>query len=236
MVDYKRAILRPFSDWKKLSIGFLLNIVPIVNLIMYGYALECARTAMKKRYKLPEWKKLGDLFIQGLKAAVIGFVYALPLIIIAVVVLSIFVSTMIRSLAISEAVSENWFVYSLGVLGGSPILPVLILLVLISIVYALAMSYFVPMAIMNFVNKKKFSAGFDFRTILKKALTGKYFVAWLVVAGIAIGWSIVRSLFSPLNAVPLLGLILNLVVSVYVSTIIQITSMTIYGEIYREIK
>ena len=39
MVDYVKAIKRPFSDITKLVIGILLHFIPIVNFINFGYGL-----------------------------------------------------------------------------------------------------------------------------------------------------------------------------------------------------
>jgi hypothetical protein len=54
MVDYTVSIKRPFSDFKKLLIGIVLSIIPIVNFIALGYQLNCAKTAMKKKYEHPD--------------------------------------------------------------------------------------------------------------------------------------------------------------------------------------
>ena len=62
-MDYIGAIKRSFSDWKKLLIGCLLNIIPITNLFSIGYTLECARSELKNKRELPAWEKWGDLFV-----------------------------------------------------------------------------------------------------------------------------------------------------------------------------
>jgi len=47
MVDYGEAIKRPFSDVKKLLIGIVIQLIPIVNFMAIGYQLKCAN-AMEK--------------------------------------------------------------------------------------------------------------------------------------------------------------------------------------------
>lgn len=88
MVKYAEAIKRPFSDWKKLGIGGLMYLIPLVNIITglfaYGYGLLCAKTAKEK--KLPEWKNWGDLFVKGLLAAIIGIIYFIPAAIVGALV------------------------------------------------------------------------------------------------------------------------------------------------------
>src|SRR3989344_4340165 len=82
MPNFEIAIKRPFSDAKKFAKGFLLYVMPFLNIITgifaTGYGLECARTAAKKKFSLPEWKNFGALFFDGLTAFVIGIIYALP--------------------------------------------------------------------------------------------------------------------------------------------------------------
>ena len=65
------AVIRPFTDFKKLLIGILLNIIPVINFFALGYLLECGRTPKKD---LPEWKNFGDFFVEGFFAAVIALI------------------------------------------------------------------------------------------------------------------------------------------------------------------
>ena len=78
MVNYNIAFKRHFTDIKKLIIGLIIGIIPIVNFIATGYHLECAKTAMNKKFKLPDWKNFGKLFVNGFLASVITFIYLLP--------------------------------------------------------------------------------------------------------------------------------------------------------------
>ena len=63
-MEYKKAILRPFLDWNKFLIGVLLSMFPILDIFVKGYGLECGKSAMNKKYKLPEWGL--DNFVKGL--------------------------------------------------------------------------------------------------------------------------------------------------------------------------
>ena len=59
-MEYEKAVKRPFTDLNKFLIGVLLLIVPFLNLItglfVRGYSLECAKSSMKKKFGLPEWR------------------------------------------------------------------------------------------------------------------------------------------------------------------------------------
>ena len=203
MVDYTRAIKRPFSDFNKLLIGIVLQIIPIVNLIAAGYQLECAKTAMKKNFKLPEWKNFGDYFVQGLVVLVIGLAYMLiPLILMVVSGVGI----------VMGAIKGNF-----AALGGAGIGMIASLLLLLAALYIL------PSALMNYVKSGKIGSAFSFGEVLGKALTGKYFVAWLV----AVIYGFV--LMVPLSFIPIIGWAIA-------GFIAGVTSMTIFGEVYNEIK
>lgn len=201
MVDYETAFKKPFSDLKKLLVAFLLNIVPIVNLLVYGYFLEVAKTSGGKKpsTSLPDWKNWGNLFVNGLKALVVSLVYALPLIAVAVV-LSLALGISFRTSSWSEfAGFGSW----LGLL----------------LIFALAFAYFVPSAIVSFALSGKFSKSFEFKEVLRKALTREYFVVWLV--------SIVYSavLGALLGLIPFVGKALAGAVS-------GITMFSLFGEVY----
>ena len=99
-MEYKKAVKRPFTDLNKFLIGVLLLIVPFLNLIgvlllivlflnlitglfVRGYSLECAKSSMKKSYKLPEWRL--DNFVKGLIGLVIMVIYLLPIIVLGLI-------------------------------------------------------------------------------------------------------------------------------------------------------
>ena len=102
MVNFEGAIKRPFQDFKKLGIGLLVYFVAMIPFIGWlasflgmGYGLECAKTAMKKNYKLPEWTDLGNLWIKGFLYFLIGLIYMIPL-------------ALIVAFTIGSALIKNW--------------------------------------------------------------------------------------------------------------------------------
>lgn len=82
-MDIGKSFTFPFDDedWvKKLIIGAVLMIIPIVNFITIGYMIRTMRNVAEGQAKpLPEWDQWGDDFMKGLLVAVAGFVYALPI-------------------------------------------------------------------------------------------------------------------------------------------------------------
>ena len=204
MVKYKEAFKRPFTDVIKLLIGILLNIIPIVNFLAQGYHLECARTSNKKKYKLPKWKNWGNLFVRGLLSTIIGIIYLLPTLIILFIGVGTAFLTTITTQEILPILAT-----------GGP-------LIIIGLILGIVTAYIAPMAIINYAMNYKFLTGFEFGKIFKKAFTGTYFVAWLLV-GI---YGVVLSLI--FNFIPVVG-------SGISSFIAGITMFTVLGEIYSKV-
>ena len=79
MIDLEKAARFPTtnSEWKrKVLIGGLLNIVPIINFLSIGYAYMVFRRAVERGpMDLPEWEDWGKLFLRGLILFVIALIY-----------------------------------------------------------------------------------------------------------------------------------------------------------------
>lgn len=78
MTDYLEYVKFPFQDhdWpKKLLIGAIIIVIPVVNILALGYLMECMRLGIRGRTVLPEWREWEQLAIQGLMLLVVGVVY-----------------------------------------------------------------------------------------------------------------------------------------------------------------
>jgi len=166
-MDLSAAIKRPFQDATKLIIGCALNIVPIVNFLSLGYVLKSGELTLKKKSKIPEWDDWGDFFVKGLLAFIIGLLWMIPAIIIGVVgggtAIAAFVGTIVSGGTPSFG----------AIVGAGIVLIVAFLLALITV-------YFIPAAVFGYIHKGKFGEAFNFSTVFRKALSGKYFIAWLL--------------------------------------------------------
>lgn len=68
----------------KVLIGSLLTLVPILNFAATGYMFEVVReVAAGRDTPLPEWNNFGDKLLRGFIGAVIGFLWTLPVLILA---------------------------------------------------------------------------------------------------------------------------------------------------------
>ena len=81
-MDIGRAYTYMFDDddWlKKIAIGGLIMLIPILNLVALGYAIRVLRNARDGReLPLPEWDDWGGDFVRGLLITVATFIYSLP--------------------------------------------------------------------------------------------------------------------------------------------------------------
>ena len=207
MVNYQEAFKRPLQDIKKLLIGIVLCIIPIVNFLAVGYQLFCAKTALKKDYKLPEWQNWGDLFVKGLLSLIIGVIYAIPLMIVAMFV----IGTAIFAYFNQGMESIMTLITTAGI--G----------MIIFLIIALLTFYIIPMAIVSYVNNFNFSEAFNFGIVFKKAFTGKYLITWILMLLYGIIATVIFSF------IPFVG-------GAIAGFVVGVTAFTAYGEVFAEIK
>ncbi len=86
MIDYNLAFKKPFSDFRKLIIGIILNIFPIINLISYGYILESSDIKRGKQTdEMAEWEDFTGFFVKGLLSFIVILIYSVPAMIVGAI-------------------------------------------------------------------------------------------------------------------------------------------------------
>ena len=84
-MDWGKAFTYVFDDkdWvTKILIGGILSLIPVVNLVVLGYALKVLKNvANGAEQPLPGWDDFGDYFVKGLVSFLGAVVWALPVII-----------------------------------------------------------------------------------------------------------------------------------------------------------
>lgn len=71
----------PIKNWIKIIILGIILIIPIVNLIGLGYYLRILKSTIMGLDELPDFKSVGELFIDGIKLLIVGIIYSIvPLI------------------------------------------------------------------------------------------------------------------------------------------------------------
>lgn len=176
-MDIGRSFTYMFEDqdWvKKVLIGGVVNLIPIVNFAATGYFIEAVRnTAEGRELPLPEWDDFGGKFMKGLMAGIAGFLYALPIMIVVGIIFGL-TAAIAGSLEgdTAEIVSS-----ACPLIGNCLLLVYMILLMLI-----------LPAATIRYALSGQFGAFFRFGDIMAliKANIGGYIIALLValVAGL----------------------------------------------------
>ena len=212
MVGYEKAIKRPVQDFENFAIGVVLNFIPIVNLVVSGYGLHCARNTIRGDNSLPEWDEWVDLFVHGLVSAIIGFIYNLP----AIFLVLASIGPIILGLFTAVIAGDTSMVFAglAGAVGG------VILVLIISLIWILIAAYIIPAAVLQYVRDGfRFSSAFNLRQIIEMVFTMQYLIVWLFV------WIYSFVAFLLLSFIPIVG-------SVVALFVIEVTSMTLFGELY----
>jgi hypothetical protein len=73
------------EDWiKKILIGGVVGLIPIVNFAAIGYMIQIIRNVRDgQTLPLPEWDEFGKYFVDGLWVFLIFLVWAIPIIVVA---------------------------------------------------------------------------------------------------------------------------------------------------------
>jgi hypothetical protein len=163
------------QDWiKKILIGGVVNLIPIVNFAATGYFIEAIRnTAEGRELPLPEWDDFGGKFMKGLMAGIASFIYALPIIVVMGIVFGL---TAVIADSLDGDTAET--ISSICPLMGNCLL----------FVYMILLMLILPAAIVQYALTEQFGVFFRFGDILAfiKANIGGYIIALLValVAGL----------------------------------------------------
>jgi len=187
------------SDSGRLIILIILNLIPLVNWIVLGYAARVLREAPTSEAP-PKLEKYSNLFVDGARVSIASLIYMIvPLILIVAGAVS-----MGAGFFGSEATG-----LMLGGLG--------IVLLLVGILLAFVFLIFLGVGIAHMVKTEKFGKAFAFGEILniiRRIGWGKY-LSWAIVTIII---AIVISALS--GIVPYVGWLLSAIISPFLSVFI----------------
>ncbi len=190
--DYAKKL---FSDAGRLLILIVLDIIPIVNWIVVGYAARVLRESPGTETP-PKLEKYGELFVNGAKIFFASLIYMLiPVILIAVGGGSLFASQF--------SLQGNFVAPSVVFCGAG------LVLVLLGVLLAVALLIMLGMGMANMVKTDKFGKAFAFGeifSIIGAVGWGKY-LAWIIIL------IIIAALVSAVAIIPVVGWIISLVIS-----------------------
>ena len=207
-MSFVTALKRPFSDVKKLALGAIVTLVPILNIGLQGYALRCAT---KKGNDLPEWNGFGSIWVQGLLALVISLIWSIPLMIV--------VGLTLGSVVFSLLKNPSGITSLIGTASGG---------FLISFLLGVLTAYLVPVALLQFANGS-FSDAFALSRVFKKAFTSVWLVGWIlaIVATVILG--VIGMLLSAILAITIIG---PIIVQLLVAFAGSVAGWSLLGEAY----
>ena len=165
-----------FSDFGRLVILIVLDIIPIVNLIVTGYASRVLKESPGADSP-PKLENYGDLFIDGLKIVIASIIYMLIPLILIVAGFGSFFAAMVTG----GGPNFMWGGFTpayMGLLGGTGAV-----LVLVGLLVAFVMLILLAAGIAHMIKTGKFGKAFAFGEILGiigKIGWGKY-IAWLIL-------------------------------------------------------
>jgi hypothetical protein len=168
-MDIGRSFTFVFDDeeWiKKILIGGILTIIPIVNFVVFGYFIDTLKNVIDgQELPLPELD-FGDQFMKGLMFFLASLIYAIPIIVLSIMIA---VVGAIMGGAGDEAAQG---VAGLCALGGNCII----------FIYALVLAVILPAACILYANSGEFGSFFRFGEIIGLITSniGSYIVAILV--------------------------------------------------------
>jgi len=175
-MDLGKAFSFTFEDpdWvKKVLLGGVISLVPILNFAASGYSLEVTKRVLNNDPRpLPEWDDIGGKLVKGLLVAVIGFVYALPL-----TLMNCILQVVTQALARSNSSSSSDQM-------GTAVIVLTSCLGCLMFLYGIFMGFVLPAAIGNYAAKDQLGAAFRFGELL--SLVQKNLGSYLLVLVIEI--------------------------------------------------
>ena len=207
-IDYARRL---FDDFGRLAILIILHIIPIVNLIIYGFMARVIKETPESNTP-PKLEKYGELWIDGLKIFVVAIIYMIiPAVLIAAGAVTLFAPYM------AGPYSPVVWLVPLG-FG--------VVLMAVGIILAFAVAIIMAMAIVHLVKTGSFGKAFavgEIVNIIGKIGWGQY-VIWLIVM------FIFAIIVGAIGAVPVIGWLVSIIVSPIFGVFVSRSAALIYTD------
>ena len=229
MVDYAKAIMKPFSNMTTLVIGMVIGAIPVLNLLVTGYGLKVGQKTIKGDSKLPEWSvgDLVDYIVKLIMYIIIVIVYLLPGAIITAVGALPIIGAII-SAAMSGSMDPTIFMSALA--SGGVLMLIGVLILLIGAILSI-------MAIASYLASNNIMAAFNVGKVLKKTLTASFIISLIVLIIYSIVLAFIVGIITViLMLIPILGWLLVMLLSGALMYIASVTAWTVFGEVFKETK
>ena len=167
----------PIKDWIKIILLGIILIIPIVNFIGLGYYLRIIKSTLAGLDELPDFERVGELFIDGIKLLIVCIIYAIvPLIFYALSFAFAGSATVPSSTTTSSVFSFSYLPTLTGIS---------LVFFIIATIFAIIISIFAYMGIANMVYYgSEIGAALRYREILDRIASigwGNYILWWIVL-------------------------------------------------------
>ena len=212
----------PQSNMALIALSWIVTL--IIMLFAAGYICRVIKYGIGSKYELPEFSDIKGIFLDGLRAFVVGLAYSILPMILFFLGLMLTVNT-----SVGAAVNS---------IGG--------IILLVAIVFAIFASLMEVMALCNMIAKDNFKAAFEFNEILaliKNIGWGRFIgillFTILVVAILSIFIEFIIGAFSLIismliGSALVLAIITMVLQSLFLNPYVSIVIGRVYGSIYRE--
>ncbi|MGC8929288.1 MAG: DUF4013 domain-containing protein [Candidatus Woesearchaeota archaeon] len=204
----------PLQDNTRMIIGIVLSAFPLINLLIYGYFIECANRILKKEFKLPDYNDFAKILKNAAFYLLIAIVYSIPA----------FTIIFIMFLKKLPFFGEFFAPFKAELYANSPFLLAefmsnflgffLTAFVLIFITWYLIIS-----SVINYSRNYDLREAFNLRNVLKVALNIKYFAFFLLTVLYSSALSFLSAFL--LSWIPLIGNYLSSGVYLFISGVTQ---------------
>jgi len=188
----------------------LLSFLVVPAILVYGYLVQAVRERADGATQSPAFEDWGELFVDGLKAWVIGIAYML----VPLVVFGVTVGGSLFAMATGTRAGAGAGLA--GLLGG----------LAVSFVLSLVFGYVATAAIIHFACTGEFGAGFDFGTLRELVMSTEYATPWLVSIALFVAANVAVNL---LNVVPFIGSLIAVVLSPFASFYVLVVATDLWA-------
>lgn len=194
----------------------LLSVFVLPAFLVYGYLVRSLAAVAAGEEEPPAFDEWEGLFVDGIKAFVVAFVYGIVPVLLA---FSVFVPV-----SVVTSVDGN---EPSGVLAGIGLLAFLLLVTL-----AIAVAYVIMAALSNFAVEGRIGAAFDLRTIGRFATSGPYVLAIVlaIVVQVILGAAITAAVVFTFG----LALFVLIPLGAFINFWVYLVTVYLFGAAYRE--
>ena len=208
--DYAKKL---FSDGGRLIILIILDIIPLVNWIVIGYAARVLRETPGTDTP-PKLEKYGDMFVDGAKIFFASLIY---MIIPAILIFAVVGSFIASSFFGGEALGPGMLFF-----GGTGLV-----LVLVAMILAFFLLLILGVGIAHMIKTRSFGKAFAFGEILSiiRGIGWGRYIGWAVVTVI-----IVIVVGGIAGAIPILGWIISAIIAPILTAFVFRSLGLLYNE------